>query len=68
MAPEVHGHPADGRTRQLRTSHHRRATTLEGLIANNHAQRNKQRSSVLHTAITAEEPAAAKPQPEPEPD
>ncbi|WP_329529396.1 BlaI/MecI/CopY family transcriptional regulator [Streptomyces sp. NBC_01462] len=42
-------------------------TTLEGLVAKNHAQRKKQGSSVFYTAVDAQEPAAAaKPQQEPE--
>ncbi|TXS66092.1 hypothetical protein EAO69_30140 [Streptomyces sp. me109] len=34
-------------------------TTLEGLVAKNHAQRNKQGSSVFYTAPAAQEPAAS---------
>jgi hypothetical protein len=39
-------------------------TTLEGLVAKNHAQRNKQGSSVFYTASAAQERAAAGPQQE----
>ncbi|MER6441058.1 BlaI/MecI/CopY family transcriptional regulator [Streptomyces sp. NPDC001185] len=41
-------------------------TTLEGLVAKNHAQRTKQGSSVFYTAVDSQVPAATKPQQEPE--
>ncbi|MBB5939203.1 hypothetical protein [Streptomyces zagrosensis] len=41
-------------------------TTLEGLVAKNHAHRAKQGSSVFYTAASAPEPTAVEPQPQPE--